>query len=233
MTSKFPEWLPPIVATMAQRCVSRASNHDDRKLALRLATDDRMRSVWRELSRCEPPEGQKALGRFFEHARAHTHGSYKTVSVSELTDWGAACKRQAEALRASARFVYETEQYMQSRIIDLLRPHLLPDQLSQASFEVQSRMLQGARVEDAAEYLDSLAAATPELCAAGHPLVIDRDQGNRRTRGYVRALAGQTRSMFGSPLYGTLATTANVALSPSIPVTAKQVRNWCSANKNP
>jgi len=37
--------------------------------------------------------------------------------------------------------------------------------------------------------------------------------------------------MIGTPLYGSLAAIANVALCPKVPVTKKQVENWCGPNK--
>jgi hypothetical protein len=47
--TSFPEWLPPAVALEAQRILDTESA--DAALVHRLATDPRMKSVWRELSK--------------------------------------------------------------------------------------------------------------------------------------------------------------------------------------
>ena len=47
----FPEWLPPEVEIEANRILNAGADDD---LVLRLATDKRMKMVWRTLKKCEP-----------------------------------------------------------------------------------------------------------------------------------------------------------------------------------
>ena len=52
---KFPEWLPSEVDIEAWRILSTGTADDD--LVLRLATDKRMKEVWKVLRRCKPAPG--------------------------------------------------------------------------------------------------------------------------------------------------------------------------------
>ena len=55
----FPKWLPPAVAQEARHQLEakRSEVTLRRKVALRLATDDRMKFVWRELKKYKAPSG--------------------------------------------------------------------------------------------------------------------------------------------------------------------------------
>ena len=79
-------------------------------------------------------------------------------------------------------------------------------------------------IEKAAKFYDEIAGALIKVKTAEAPLVINKDFGNRDTRGYVRMLATETRKLFGLTLIRSLATTASVALMKE--VRPKQVRNW-------
>lgn len=229
MMSRFPEWLPDIVAVTASKY--RAVN---RKLVVRVATDGRMRAVWRELGRCERAT-PGALAMFFMFACSYAITQTKALPISELTDLRKACKHQAALLRASAEFLRKVEEL--SILLDPAFSSAKARGFRRGTAESDEDVsadgdFYADEVEDAAAYFDEAAAAIARLCTDGHPLIVDRDQGNLGPRGYVRALAAKVRLIFGSPLYGTLATTANVVLLPSTPVTHKHVRNWCSADKD-
>jgi hypothetical protein len=63
------------------------------------------------------------------------------------------------------------------------------------------------------------------------PCVIERSSGargdnNNRTR--AMALAAETHKLFGSFLYGTVATVVTVGLTIKPAILAKSVHNWCS-----
>jgi len=65
------------------------------------------------------------------------------------------------------------------------------------------------------------------------PYVLGRSSGLRgpgddKIRGYTRAIAADAHRIFGSWLYGTVATVATVALEPDKEVSPKSVENWCS-----
>ena len=52
-----------------------------------------------------------------------------------------------------------------------------------------------------------------EACREGNtdsPLIVKRHSDDDRGRAYVRVLGALTRKLFGSPLFGTVATTASV-----------------------
>jgi hypothetical protein len=107
-SSRFPKWLPPVVAAVAERYWD--SLAADRELVLRLATDDRMRSVWRELDRRKPATGKGALGLFFVYAYTYAGTPTKALPVSELTALQEACKHQAALLRTSADWLLKVEE---------------------------------------------------------------------------------------------------------------------------
>ncbi|HEV7910056.1 MAG TPA: hypothetical protein VGP28_03005 [Methylocella sp.] len=63
------------------------------------------------------------------------------------------------------------------------------------------------------------------------PHVIKRSsktRGDDETRIHVRALATETHRLFGSFLYGTVATVVTVGLEIKPAISAKSVENWCS-----
>jgi hypothetical protein len=63
------------------------------------------------------------------------------------------------------------------------------------------------------------------------PYVIKRSsktRGDDETRIHVRALATETHRLFGSFLYGTVATVVTVGLEIKPAISAKSVENWCS-----
>jgi len=66
----------------------------------------------------------------------------------------------------------------------------------------------------------------------GSPFVVAKSRGKDEIRARVLALAIETHSMFGTPLYGTVARAANVALGISA-VTRTDVENyWTLHRKN-
>lgn len=214
-TSELPEWLPPVVAPVARRLVARGSTGG---LAHRLATDSRMKSVWRELAKSEQPFAG-ALGLFFVHAFMYAHLRVRVETFSELNKLRNGFEYHAAQLRASANWLdgadyggwWDAEFY------------------ADTEFMASS----SSSVEEMAEYCDAAAAAISRVLATGHLFVVPRSQGDARVRGYVRALADKARLMFrGKVHYGSLATVTNVALVPKVPVTPKHVINWCSTNKD-
>jgi len=81
-----------------------------------------------------------------------------------------------------------------------------------------------SNIEEAAKFFDEIEAALANLKAAEAPLVVNKNYGNRDTRGYVRMLATETRKLFGMTLTRSLATTASIALMKE--VSPNQVRKW-------
>jgi hypothetical protein len=227
-SARFPEWLPPDVAAMANRCWN--APIADRALVLRLATDDRMRGVWRELAKRKPVRpGGGSRGLFFVFAFAYAGMPTMAIPLAELTALQKACEQQAALLRTAADWLRKADEIAAVLDISFVFTWEKPQSAEPPYPLAGGDCVPG--VLEAAAYFDAIAPAIARLCAAGHPLVVDRGQGSLGPRGYTRLLALRVREMFGSPLYGTLATTANVALSPTVPITAKQVIYWCSTNK--
>jgi hypothetical protein len=232
----WPRWLPMEVQIEAERILN--SGHADEALVLRLATDRRMRSVWRVLSKhkhahrpqlsetwaslmsdrvdVQLPQDADALALFFwaAYTLAWLDPAVGTVSTQNLPI--AQYQAVAAGLRYSAAMLRKSHAQYGSQV------------------ELQGQMIDGyARgAEEAAEFCDEIVEVFTKLKAAQAPLVVDRNYGNSQARGYVRMLAIETRGLFGQLLAGTLATVASVALMRDVTIT--QVRNWCGtpANKN-
>ena len=242
-TPILPEWLPPVVAQEAERLFR--SGYADEELVARLATDQRMRSVWRELSkpryaRTRPriinlywgrtvdlpqleglTEQEAALTLFFWYSYAFAFMKPAVGKVSTLDLPILRCRCEAASLRLSAARLRGLF------LIPTSTRELLPTEISKQFADIYAN-----DIEDAAIFFDEIEAALVELKAAEAPLIVGRVHGNREARGYVRLLAEETRKLFGSPLYGSLAKVASIALGKE--VSLLQARKWCDdhANKN-
>ena len=232
----IPEWLPPAIEEETQRILC-ADLDADTELLFRLATDKRMKPVWDELKKenyklaarsvleaCashaiaprEAPNGtdrDAALTLFFWYAYAFAfmRPSVGTISSRDLPI--ADCKLQAARLRLSAarlRGLY----FVPSEV-----RNFLPADISEQFADIYAN-----NIEEAAKFFDEIKDALVKLKAAEAPLVVNKDYGNRETRGYVRMLAIVTRKLFGKTLTRSLARTASVALMKE--VSANQVRKW-------
>lgn len=198
-----------------------------RSVVRRLATDPRMEEVWRELQRrrrgqdgaymhavpewlpavAPLPEARQAtaMNYLFVAAVAHFAGSLPAISKREL-------EKQRRALR----------------------------ELSASVRDNLGRLRTLGRFENAEA---ALIAAIGALDRQAEPVgpypqyryrqaVIDRHRGDRDPKlpSYVVELAGETLSLFASPLYGTVAIIASVAFAQ--PVTAEMVRGaWWRAGR--
>ena len=225
----FPDWLPPAVSEEVKRILSILNSEgiDGEALVLRLATDQRMKSVWailkkhkkdgpRELSKwakftrdvatVPPPESSDPLVLFFYCACmiACMQPSTGPVSKYEL----ALLEYQVEAMRL---------RYSATKLQELnLRYSWV---YSENGFQACLN-----NIEKADKFCDVIAKMFAKMKDAHTPLVIERNFGSREARGYVRMLAVETRNLFGQRLGGTLATVASVALGKKIEAT--QVNNW-------
>jgi len=101
-----------------------------------------------------------------------------------------------------------------------------------ASLREQSVMLKSLGLKGEARKLDEIAAdcedearITEPNLETDDPWVIIRDRGDPKLRTYVVDLSIPTVSIFGTPLYGTLATVANVVFGLNV-LTAEKVREW-------
>jgi hypothetical protein len=222
----FPKWLPAEVAIEADRILNAGTADDD--LVIRLATDERMRFVWRALSKpcararpqlsetwaimtkvdVEPPQDSDPLSLFFWCA--YTLASLKLVAsrVPRADLPIAEYKMLAAELRFCATMLRRLN-FQHSDDWDFGDRHI-------------------KEIEGSADFCDRITDAFGKVKAVQAPLVVRRSHGNLRARGYVRMLAIEARKLFGKPaLYRTLATVASVALMKRI--TDVQVRKWCDS----
>jgi hypothetical protein len=243
LTPAYPEWLPPAVARRAEALL--IDWGDFRHDVGRLATDERMEAVWRELRRHSPDEAaltvllntswvtldelkqcrpdETALVVFFEHAFWNTVLPPRAATVSEFNTLRNTYLHHAAQLRASAKWLHEAVNLKKRPL-----PATFPLVLGTLGFLPGDIANHASCVEAAAALCDKVAAAISDLCAAGHPLIVDRDRGNALARGYVRLMADTTLRLFGTPLYGTLAKVASVALALREDLTREQVLKWCT-----
>jgi hypothetical protein len=226
--SAWPRWLPMEVAIEAERILN--SGLADETLALRLASDERMKRVWNELSRhkpsgkpvraellaalssrvdIEPPEDCDTLATFFWCAYTIAWLSPAAGTISPRNVPITRYRAEAAALRLVASRL---------RLLDVkYGPQVIDDD---ADDHIR-------HIEDAADFCDANAAEFEKIKAAETPLIVDRARGNEQARGYVRMLAAEARRLFGRVGYGTVATVASAALGEKI--TPAQVRKWCAS----
>ncbi len=76
-----------------------------------------------------------------------------------------------------------------------------------------------------ANYFESWAL---EASRIESPHLVKHRTRDDQARSYVRVLGNETRNLFGTTLYTTVATTTTVLLGR--PISARQVRNWCDTN---
>jgi hypothetical protein len=91
----------------------------------------------------------------------------------------------------------------------------------QSSFIERWQPELSAALDRTAEYFEELARKEGNTDS---PLVVKHHSGDGHGRAYVCVLGDFTRKLFGSPLYGTVARTASVALQQKISL--QQVRDW-------
>ncbi len=239
LSLQIPSWVPPAVADVARRhwhyFKSRVEYAEEgTKLLSRLICDERMRSVWRELSR------RRRDGEFMYPVRSKLEKNKDTrqsLGMATLFGWGAiqamvpgevvTCQKaeqrhkeildKAKQLRADAWNLY-----LQS--IDRSTP-LSESRLSFSDHEKRLRDLYHA-----AQILESYAE---ENLAFDMRTALKRDRGDGDIRWAALGLAKVCRSVFGSPMYSVTATIVSVALDRDID--ARTIRQWCAhpADKPP
>jgi hypothetical protein len=220
----FPKWLPPSVKIEAERILG--GGHADEALVLRLATDGRMQRVWRELPKHKRPHPQIREAWTTLMDNRVDVSPPQDVDVHALFFW---CAYTIASLGVAAGI----DDGLDKPIAKYL---LVANGLRLAAARLRSFWLRGEpvsadihieNIEAAAHFYKRVVDELIELKTITAPLVVKRDHGNREARGYVRMLAIETRDLFGSTLYRTLATVASVALMKD--VKASQVTKWCQS----
>jgi len=221
MTEDSPDWVPRAVAKVAPQLPGPA---------LRLLCDPRMKDVWRRLCKKAPREVElkeherrllKLLGLLNEDASEQACAAF-FISVA-WTIWNpsgrlvwtkADAEKQATELEGAAAWsrwfatepMFAEHHAAATEMADVFQKHAI---------SLRER-----------GYLANLEREV-------EPYVLGRSSGLRgpgddKIRGYTRAIAADAHRIFGSWLYGTVATVATVALEPDKEVSPKSVENWCS-----
>jgi hypothetical protein len=198
------DWVPRSVADAAARLYAAARYRNRKAVIARLATDDRMRQVWKTLrenhrGKVKPaqwpktvPEREIRAAVVFE-AACQTYVQPYTKADIRLT------KARFEDI--AAHFENGLDDFVMARA--LVR-HLVIE------------------VADEIGAIHSFIAKLRDAIEAVKRLPVVSHRGTARRRAYLIALARAMRDNFGTDMYGTVATIAGVALNQK--VTEKMVQ---------
>ncbi|HUK10125.1 MAG TPA: hypothetical protein VLX09_19800 [Stellaceae bacterium] len=230
---EVPDWLPYGVGQMARRLVDLARSGgppEAIEVLRRLILDPRMENVWRELSKhprrnyvpSERPFHSSTLPPAIESWPALAAAlRIRATEYRELGDEASAdmLDRQAAAadVRGKGRAPGEIslEEQHQMALVTLFGVAVSAYLNRSSTFtrkEVDSVI---AKLEATGK--DDLAAAYRRHAADPRvaPFIVTRRRTDPRLEAFVETLARETTKLFGSPLYGVIATIANVAFERS------------------
>jgi hypothetical protein len=226
----IPNWVPWAVAKVAPH-LPRPAPHLPGPLP-RLLCDDRMKAVWPELRKRAPSDVASKLK---EHERRLLGLLNEDVSVPEQacaaffisvarTIWnpgGRAVWTKAEAKKQAVRWEDAAAlcRYIASE--PMFPEHQVAAKEMADFFQTHANSLRGRG------YLANLDQQIEPfvLGRSSHSPGYRGGGGDDQVRGYTRAIAADAERIFGSFLYGTVATVVSVALQKK--VSAKSVENWC------
>ncbi len=227
----FPSWTPPSVKAMIQSLALEAESGEQFETLKRLATDQRMRSVWEYLKRKKRPTET------YYNQAINTYGP------------GLCCDEiQSKALSRTIHFIYysvrdkrravkieEVEPIKQQRLAEAQTLRRVADELrSSVSNSFDPGLLSLANrdvdaLQRVANWRESLAGS---LADANDPNVIKNHHGDPLVRGVQIAVAAFFQDTFGTCLDGQAATLTNVALGTNA-ATARASRSAFSRQKPP
>jgi hypothetical protein len=207
----LPDWVPQLVAREAKALFREAAHcPDELKLIRRLATDPRMNKVWFELQR-RRRKGRKLTNEFLH-----------SVSLPGPFDKDQAAKRRNVAMTA----LFQTA---------VARGRLGISMGSPVSVEAARRLdrERAAGLREDAKVFDAMkkGAAARKLVRAAQVYEKRANElfmfghGKTAAVGFAVQTAKLMCDLFGSPMYGTVATVSSVALNREIE--PHTVREWC------
>jgi hypothetical protein len=191
-SAEIPDWVPAAVRSYMLQTEQLFAGMPDLAIMHRLATDSRMRNVWRLLEKRAASDG--ALVEFFACAFQRTRLPYFVTTPKD---------RAALAAPWSSA----------ARLCRWTKEHDIAAQMNPAL---------AAAADMLARHFDEFARKEGRLDS---PMVVGHHGKDDSARAYVRVLGDTTKRLFGGVLFGTVATTATVALQR--PVRWQQVRKWC------
>lgn len=224
---KTPDWVPPIVTQCANYLVAHAPHMppETEAVLIRLVTDERMREVWEEVGKHKRINYKSTPEHF-----------YDPQLPAEVRSWSAlaeAWRREAKNLRslgdeAAARQFEDWAQAVPDDAAtsatpptneqqhDMAKAILLCDAFAHVDAGLRTvrmpsfeKFLEGLRAKGQAGVADTYERLAAEERHA--PYLVSRQRTDARIQAFVIGLGAVTRAMFGSPLYGVLATLVNVA----------------------
>jgi hypothetical protein len=189
--------------------MAEVSEVGDGEIGRRLRTDSRMKSIWQSMQRAKV--NQALLDGLDDWQRLSKYGV-------EMFNW----RRRPEDTEVCFRFTLRDQAcaaFFVSGVVEL--GFYRPGSTRAAMRDRAKKALHDPRA-DAREAMNLAAWAKRR-----GPYVLERESKNDDdVRGRARALAVETKKIFGQFRYHTVAVTTNVALDQSI--TGEMVRDWCA-----
>jgi hypothetical protein len=221
---RIPAWVPSPVAHVARQKAS----EDVAQFLTPLVQDQRMRRVWRELSKRRRRDGK------FLHPAA----AWWIDETNAEERQGAA---MAKLLTAALQYAARPRATSTRRKAERMRNHNLEmarqlradaDALGVDKSDERCRRLIAAAntYEEIAKNVEWHLRSQGQGYYYPWPMVLDRDRGDPADRWLACAISYTCRSLFCSPLYGITAIVMTVILDREI--TPGAVRQWC-ADKTP
>lgn len=195
---RLPAWTPEAVVNAIKWIASRPLQPDHADVLTRLATDPRMRGVWRELARSNEDDSG-----FFHAARPPARARPRSVVDA-----------QADALGETFHFVWcvasERKAVSKPGQVEAERERLL--HRASVIREAAGHPAQAAEADALRRAADRYEAAAAKLRGADDPMMIKNNRGDPVVRGVQVLITAFLLERFGSRLDGTAAILAGVAL---------------------
>jgi hypothetical protein len=226
----LPHWVPRPVSHIARALYEELAElgaDDDLELVRRLATDERLKFVWRELEKPNRSQGNS------------TYLHPGNPSAQALNWIGRPLGRNTHQAAAMAELFREMVLYAMYDLPALMRkplPHRKYPTWTARARELRAWAadLNGPRMSshregflEAASACDELAREPPRCPKCGaQPPSWDDEADRRRTREVVEWVGSTCRRLFGSTMYNTVAAIVSAIIDREI--TRASIREWLS-----
>jgi hypothetical protein len=214
---QVPPWVPDDVSFLVRdHWADQSGEPEQIALIERLLVDPRMEAVWHELTKHDRRTGDyshlaEAMKMHLESARANEVFSASTAVVFQrAVVVGMSAMRINE--QKCGRYLEQAAELRKDT--ELLRQMLKGHRLGTGSVDGVRR--NAGQIEKAAEAYDRL-----------RQLAEDGLFDGARSKGFVIEMAQTMRGLYGTALYGTVTTIAQVALNDQ-EITTAAVRAWCT-----
>jgi hypothetical protein len=223
---RIPSWVPSPVARIARAAHKRnpsvAVFDGDHEWLTAFIGDQRMRNVWRELSR-------RHRGGAFMHpaAAVATVGAdnRQGEAMAQLFENMVECRRSLGTTFTRGHVKVRLDHYLKMARSLTWEAAIIGGGLPNAEWNNRNIMVdercRGLKV--AADFYVELAN---KIIMTEMPAALERDTGDRNERWFALAIASKCQSLFGSPMYGLTATITSVAFGREFD--PRTVRQWCT-----